>query len=60
MNKEDIYETHNAAPHAQIISTHMEAVNHWGLSRNELRDFLKEKGISAHVYVPEDGESYTF
>lgn len=29
MGKEDIYETYKAAPHAKIIVSHMEAVNHW-------------------------------
>ncbi|AFH61398.1 MBL fold metallo-hydrolase [Paenibacillus caseinilyticus] len=60
MGKEDIYEVFLAAPDAKIISSHMEAVNHWTLSREELRSFLQEKGISSSVYVPDDGESYTF
>jgi hypothetical protein len=38
----------------------MEAVNHWALSREELKNFSKEKGFSSHILVPEDGESYTF
>ncbi|WP_149096441.1 MBL fold metallo-hydrolase [Paenibacillus terrae] len=60
MGKDDIYEVYKAAPNAKIISVHMEAVNHWTLSRQELRDFIEEKGISSHVLVPNDGESYTF
>lgn len=60
MGKEDVYETHKAAPNAKIIVSHMEAVNHWGLSKEELKSFIHEKGISAHVLVPEDGESYSF
>lgn len=60
MGKEDIYETHKAAPHAKIIVSHMEAVNHWSLSREELKSFIHEKGMSSHVLVPEDGESYSF
>lgn len=60
MGKEDIYEVHKAAPHAKIISVHMEAVNHWTLSREELKNFSKEKGFSSNILVPEDGESYTF
>ncbi|MGG1244104.1 MBL fold metallo-hydrolase [Bacillus cabrialesii] len=60
MGKEDIYETHKAAPKAKIIVSHMEAVNHWGLSREELKSFIQEKGISSHVLVPDDGESYSF
>lgn len=60
MGKEDIYEVHKAAPEAKIISVHMEAVNHWFLSRTELKDFADEKGFSAKLLVPDDGESYSF
>ncbi|MCC2528456.1 MBL fold metallo-hydrolase [Bacillus halotolerans] len=60
MGKEDIHETHQAAPHAKIIVSHMEAVNHWALSREELKGFIHEKGMSSHVLVPDDGESYSF
>lgn len=60
MGKEDIYEVYKAAPNAKIISVHMEAVNHWTLSRAELKSFIEEKGISSNVIVPDDGESYSF
>jgi L-ascorbate metabolism protein UlaG (beta-lactamase superfamily) len=60
MGKDDIYEVYKAAPNARIISVHMEAVNHWALSREELRRYINEKGISSNVFVPEDGEAYTF
>ncbi|QEY89172.1 hypothetical protein BACIT_1241 [Bacillus amyloliquefaciens] len=43
MGKEDIYETYKAAPKAKIIVSHMEAVNHWGLSKEELKSFINEK-----------------
>lgn len=60
MGKDDIYEVYKAAPNAKIMVSHMEAVNHWTLSREELKSFIEEKGISAHVLVPNDGESYKF
>jgi L-ascorbate metabolism protein UlaG (beta-lactamase superfamily) len=60
MGKDDIYEVYKAAPNAKIISVHMEAVNHWALSREELRRYINEKGISSNVFVPEDGEAYSF
>jgi L-ascorbate metabolism protein UlaG (beta-lactamase superfamily) len=60
MGKEDLYEVYKAAPNAKIISVHMEAVNHWTLSREELKSFINEKGIASNVLVPNDGESYTF
>lgn len=60
MDKEDVYEVYKAAPKAKIIASHMEAVNHWTLSREELRNYLNEKEISINVLVPDDGASYTF
>ncbi|MGM0883506.1 MAG: MBL fold metallo-hydrolase [Bacillota bacterium] len=60
MGKDDIYEVYKGAPKAKIIVSHMEAVNHWTLSRNELKSFIHEKGISSNVLVPDDGESYNF
>lgn len=60
MGKDDIYQVYKAAPNAKVISVHMEAVNHWTLSRDELKRFINEKGISSNVLVPDDGESYSF
>lgn len=60
MSKQDVYEVARAAPNATVIASHMEAVNHATLSRNELREFLAEKGITERVRIPADGESYTF
>jgi L-ascorbate metabolism protein UlaG (beta-lactamase superfamily) len=60
MGQDDVYEVCNAAPNAKIIAVHMEAVNHWALSREELKSFINEKGISSNVFVPDDGESYSF
>ncbi|MDY0409344.1 MBL fold metallo-hydrolase [Virgibacillus soli] len=60
MNEDDVYKVYKAAPDAKIIAVHMEAVNHWGLSREELKRFINKKGISSNVSVPDDGESYSF
>ena len=59
MGKDDVYEVYKAAPKAKIIAVHMEAVNHWTLSREQLKRFINEKGITSNVLVPDDGESYT-
>ncbi|MDN4492760.1 MBL fold metallo-hydrolase [Ureibacillus aquaedulcis] len=60
MGKEDVFEVYNAAPNSKIIAVHMEAVNHWGLSREELKSFINEKGMTSSVLVPDDGEFYEF
>ncbi len=59
MGKSDIYEVYKNAPNAKIIASHMEAVNHWTLSRKELKSFINEKGVTSNVLVPDDGESYS-
>ena len=60
MAKGDVVRVQMAAPDAHIVVSHMEAVNHWMLSRAELKAFLRETGIEASVSVPDDGQSYTF
>lgn len=57
MGKEDVHKVHLAAPHATLIATHMESVNHATLSRDELRAFASDRGMSARLLVPEDGET---
>lgn len=56
MGKEDVYEVHRAVPDSLLVATHMEAVNHAVLSRDELRRFAEEKGMADQLLIPEDGE----
>jgi L-ascorbate metabolism protein UlaG (beta-lactamase superfamily) len=60
MGKEDIYEVYKASPKAKIIVCHVEAVNHYTLTRAELKEFLDEKNMTDRVLVPDDGESINF
>lgn len=60
MNEEDILKVHLAIPHATLIISHMEGVNHFRLTRKKLKKFLIKKEIINIVKVPEDGESYSF
>ena len=57
MSKEDVQAVYRAVPHATIIASHMEAVNHATLTRAALRAFIAEKGMTDRVRVPEDGEN---
>ncbi|MCA8928850.1 MAG: MBL fold metallo-hydrolase [Alphaproteobacteria bacterium] len=59
MGAADVLEVANAAPNADIVATHMEAVNHALLSRRELRDFAIANGIAPRTHIPEDGETVT-
>ncbi|MFG4003311.1 MBL fold metallo-hydrolase [Flavobacterium aquidurense] len=60
MGKEDVYKVHTILPDATIIAVHMEAINHCVLSRKELAEYVKTKGISNKVKIPADGEVIVF
>lgn len=50
-----------AAPHATVIATHMEALDHCNTSRALLRTYAHEKGISSQqLLIPEDGDILEF
>lgn len=58
--KEDVLKAHNILPHAQIVATHMEAVNHCLVTRRELLDYVRDIEIQAYVSAPDDGDTVTF
>jgi len=58
MNEKDLYEVHKAAPEMTLIASHMEAVNHWMTSRDDLKDIADEHDFKDQLLVPEDGEVY--
>lgn len=60
MGKQDALRTLEVLPSATVVASHMEAVNHCLLSRDELRAFAAENGIQDRVLVPEDGETLNF
>jgi L-ascorbate metabolism protein UlaG (beta-lactamase superfamily) len=60
MTKEDIYQTYLEAQQATIIVSHMEALNHCLLTREELIAFLDEKDLTSQIVVPNDGDALSF
>lgn len=60
MGKEDVLRAVQAAPNATIVASHMDAVNHMALTREELREYVREQGIEDRVEIPEDGETINF
>ena len=54
MTAEDVVRVCHAAPHAQVIADHMEAINHCLLTRAELSKAARKAGVK--VLIPEDGE----
>lgn len=59
MDEQDVLAVHNACPDATIVAVHMEAFNHWTLSRKDLWEYAGEKGFRDDLLIPADGESFT-
>ncbi|WP_432561695.1 MBL fold metallo-hydrolase [Kineococcus sp. SYSU DK003] len=60
MGDQDVLTVHEAAPAARIVAVHMEALNHCTVTRAQVRDLARERGLGEQVLVPEDGETLTF
>ena len=60
MGKEDVLRAAKTAPDATIVATHMDAINHMALTREELQSYVQEKGIADRVEIPEDGATLNF
>ncbi len=57
MTAEDVAEVHRAAPDAQLIVVHLEAINHCLESRHYYREALPALGIPLDRFrIPDDGE----
>jgi hypothetical protein len=61
MGKEDLQRAYQALPRGTVIASHMEALAHCTQTRQDLRDYIEQKGLDPQrVLVPADGESYRF
>lgn len=58
--KEDLLRAHRLLPQAQIVATHMEAINHCLVTRRELLTYAEDNQIAAFVSAPQDGDTVTF
>jgi L-ascorbate metabolism protein UlaG (beta-lactamase superfamily) len=57
MGEADVLAVHEAAPGATIVASHIEAVNHCILTRDELRTFAQAHGFADRLSIPADGET---
>ena len=55
MTSGDVVRVCRAAPHAQVVAVHMEAINHCLLTREELAQQAENAGV--RVVIPADGET---
>ncbi|MGA3882247.1 MBL fold metallo-hydrolase, partial [Bacillus pumilus] len=60
MTKEGILDVQRSHPTAQIVATHLEAVNHCLLTRAYLQAYIQEHQAAQAIFVPKDGESLSF
>lgn len=60
MNADDVIRTCEQSENAVVLASHMGAVSHAHLSRDELKNRLKDTPYSSRVMIPEDGEILTF
>lgn len=57
MDVPDVLAVCEAAPEAVVVAVHMEAVNHCGLLRDDLRGAVDAAGVGDRVMIPTDGET---
>lgn len=57
MESGDVVAMAQAAPDAQVVAVHMEAINHCLETRADLRAAASAAGVGDRVHVPADGES---
>ena len=60
MKKEDVLRMVRAAPWAQVVAVHMDAINHMTVDRKDLARYTREQGIRDRVLIPFDGEVMDF
>lgn len=60
MDEDDVYKVYQAAPESQIIVSHMEAVGHATVTRQDMRTYVEKKEIAEKVLIPNDGEIFSF
>ena len=56
MGVDGVREVALAAPDAILIATHMDAVNHARVTREDLRKFSMANGLEHRLHIPENGE----
>ena len=56
----DVLKAHFVLPEAKIVASHMDAVNHCLLSRDELRQCVADNQIAEAVSIPQVGKVWSF
>ncbi len=56
MGAAGILNIHHSLPETLILACHMESLNHWLLSKENLRQFSETHGFADRLRIPENGE----
>jgi L-ascorbate metabolism protein UlaG (beta-lactamase superfamily) len=57
MTADDVIKVCRALPNSQVVAVHMNAINHCLLTRDQLRETLKQAGLTGQVALPMEGET---
>ena len=60
MGLDDIWQVIHAAPDSKIIVSHLDAVPHAIIGRQEVNAFIQHHNLSGQIIVPADGEIVSF
>ena len=60
MGAEGVLKVHETLPKAQLMATHMEAVNHASLTREDLKEFAVKHNFDKKLDIPKDGETLEY
>ncbi len=60
MRHEDVARIARLSPRTKLLAVHLNTINHCRLSRNQLKQFLKEQHLEDSVCAPEDGEIVSY
>lgn len=60
MGVEGVGEVAQVVPHAKLIGTHLDAVNHCRVGRKELQAYAQQTKLDNRLYIPADGETLDF
>ncbi|MCF7521333.1 MBL fold metallo-hydrolase [Neisseria sp. ZJ106] len=60
MGKDDVAKMAKFRPQAEIVTVHMDAVNHGAVTSDEMRQFVKQQQLEKQVAVPKEGQVVSF
>jgi L-ascorbate metabolism protein UlaG (beta-lactamase superfamily) len=56
LTAEDLKNIRKLIPSAKIIAVHMDAINHCGLTKNALKEYLKAESLTNNIFIPDEGD----